>query len=178
MKTGRIPFKRSTFALLILLLLIFSFRLGSYLLLPSEPVALLPGLRYSGGPIESVFRLGLPKKVDSHLSDWREVLYVFESELDGSPVEIKLCFTDSLWLTNMWVRAEAEDPGKAKLLFEAWCDRLEAAYRENEGYRNHGTIDTCNGKELRMEIDKGALGLICTITLEGSLVSFYGENIW
>lgn len=165
-------------ALLFSLLLVLLFRLGSYLLLPSEPVALVPGLRYSAGPLGAVLRLGLPEMIDSHLSDWSKVFYDFEGELDGVPARFYLTFVDGLWLTELSVRAETEDPERAEGLFEAWCVRLIEAYRDAEGYQNHGVTQTEGGKELCLEIRKGALGLSCRLTLEGCTVAFFGNDQW
>ena len=164
--------------LVILLLFLLLFRLGSYVLLPSEPVALVPGLRYSGGPLSAVLRLGFPEMIDSHLSDWSKVFYDFEGELDGVPARFYLTFVDGLWLTELSVRAETEDPARAEALFEAWCERLDEAYRDAEGYQNHGVTQTEGGKELCLEIRKGALGLSCRLTLEGCTVAFYGCDQW
>ena len=169
---------RALRVLLVLLLVLLLFRLGSYLLLPSEPVALVPGLRYSAGPLSAVLRLGLPKEIDSHLSDWRAVFYGFHTELHGTPAEVQLRFADGLWLTELSVRAETEDPDRAEALFEAWCESLDEAYRDAEGYQNHGVTQTEDGKELRLEIRKGALGLSCMVRLEDCAVSFYGNNLW
>ena len=169
---------RALRVLLVLLLVLLLFRLGSYLLLPSEPVALVPGLRYSAGPLSAVLRLGLPKEIDSHLSDWRAVFYGFHTELHGTPAEVQLRFADGLWLTELSVRAETEDPDRAEALFEAWCESLNEAYRDAEGYQNHGVTQTEAGKELRLEIRKGALGLSCRLTLEGCTVAFFGNDQW
>ena len=70
--------KRVALSLLILLLLIPVFRFGSYMLLPSEPVALVPGLRYSAGPLGAALRLGLPKEIHSRLSQWGVVYCDFQ----------------------------------------------------------------------------------------------------
>ena len=164
--------------LLIVILLVLLFRLGSFLLLPSEPVALVPGLRYSAGPLSAVLRLGLPEEIDSHLSDWRAVFYDFHTELDGTAAEVELRFADGLWLTELSVRAETEDPERAEGLFEAWCVRLEEVYRNAEGYHDHGITQSEGGRELRLEIKKGALGLNCRVRLEDCAVSFYGNNLW
>lgn len=167
-----------TLIVLGLLLLIFLFRLFSYMLLPAEPVALVPGLRYCAGPVGAVLRLGLPKEIHSRLSQWRAVYYEFQTELDGVPAEIDMGFADGLWLTELWVRAEAEDAEQADALFHVWCDRLDNTYHKVEGYQNHGTTENENGKELHLEINKGALTLSCTITLDGNTVGFYGINLW
>ena len=178
MKTGRFAVKRVAVALLILLLLLILFRLASFLLLPAEPVALVPGLRYSAGPLCAVLRFGLPKEIDSHLSEWRAVYYEFSTELDGTPAEVELRFADGLWLTELWVRAEAEDSVQAESLFRTWCERLDTAYRDADGCQNHGITKTGDGKEIRMEINKGALGLSCILTQEGNVVTFHGNDLW
>ena len=170
--------KRVALSLLILLLLIPVFRFGSYMLLPSEPVALVPGLHYSAGPLDAVLRFGVPKEIDSRLSEWRAVYYDFSTELDGAPAEIELCFVDGLWLTELWVSAEAEDAVQAQALFQVWCDRLDAAYRDAEAYQNHGITETGTGKELSLEINKGALGLHCSVTVEGNVVKAHGDDLW
>ena len=164
--------------LVLLLLFLLLFRLGSYLLLPSEPVGLVPGLRYSAGPLGAVLRLGVPEKIESHLSDWNAVFYDFRTELEGTPADVELRFADGLWLTELSVRAETEDPARAEALFEAWCVRLDEAYRDAEGYQNHGVTQTEGGKELCLEIRKGALGLSCRVSLEGCTVAFYGCDQW
>ena len=170
--------KRVALSLLILLLLIPVFRFGSYMLLPSEPVALMSGLRYSAGPLGAALRLGLPKEIESRLSQWRAVYYEFYAELDGVPAEIDMGFADGLWLTELWVSAEAEDAVQAQALFHVWCDRLDNTYHKVEGYQNHGITENENGKELHLEINNGALALSCTITLDGNTVGFYGINLW
>ena len=164
--------------LLGVLLLMVLFRQGSYLLLPSEPVALVPGLRYSAGPLGAVLRLGLPEEIDGHLSDWSKVFYDFEGELDGAPARFRLTFVDGLWLTELSVRVETENPARAEALFEAWCERLDEAYRGAAGCQNQGITESETGKELHLDINKGALGLSCRVTLEGCTVSFYGNNQW
>ncbi len=172
-------FKKNTFwIILIILLLTPVFRFGSYLLLPSEPVALVPGLRYSAGPLGAALRLGLPKEIESRLSQWRAVYYEFYAELDGVPAEIDMGFADGLWLTELWVRAEAEDAEQADALFRVWCERLEETYQNAEGYQTYGITETGSGKALRLEINKGALMLSCVLALEGNSVSFYGINLW
>lgn len=165
-------------ALLFLLILVFLFRLGSDLLLPSEPVGLVPGLRYSAGPLGAVLRLGVPEKIESHLSDWNAVFYDFRTELDSTPANVELRFVDGLWLTELSVRAEAEDPERAEGLFEAWCVRLKEAYQDAEGYHNLGITQTEEGKEQHLEIRKGALSLSCRVTLEGCTVALYGCDQW
>ena len=178
MKRGCSSDKRVALSLLILLLLIPVFRFGSYLLLPSEPVALVPGLRYSAGPLGAALRLGLPKEIESRLSQWRAVYFEFYTELDGAPAEVDLGFADGLWLTELWVRAEAEDAEQADAFFHSWCERLEETYQNAEGYQTYGITETGSGKALRLAIDKGALILSCVLTLEGNSVSFYGSNLW
>ena len=163
---------------LILLLLIPVFRLGSYMVLPSEPVALVPGLRYCAGPVGAALRLGLPKEIHSRLSQWGAVYCDFQTELDGVPAEINMGFADGLWLTELWVRAEAENSVQADAFFHSWCERLEETYQNAEGYQTYGITETCSGKALRLEINKGALILSCVLRLESSTVSFYGVNIW
>ena len=76
------------------------------------------------------------------------------------------------------MRAEAEDPERAEALFEAWCARLIEAYQDAEGYQNHGVTQTEGGKELCLEIRKGALGLSCRVSLEGCTVAFFGNDQW
>lgn len=172
-------FKKNTFwIILIILLLSPVFRFGSYLLLPSEPVALVQGLRYSAGPLGAALRLGLPKEIHSRLSQWRAIYYEFQTELDGVPAEIDMGFADGLWLTELWVRAEAEDAEQADALFRVWCERLEETYQNAQGYQSDGITETGSGKALRLAIDKGALMLSCVLALEGNSVSFYGSNLW
>lgn len=172
-------FKKNTFwIILIILLLTPVFRFGSYLLLPSEPVALVPGLRYSAGPLGAALRLGLPNEIHSRLSQWRAVYYEFYAELDGVPAEIDMGFADGLWLTELWVRAEAEDLEQADALFLVWCERLEETYQNAQGYQSDGITETGSGKALRLEINKGALLLSCVLALEGNTVCFYGDNLW
>ena len=178
MKGERSTLKRVAFALLILLLMFFLFRLGSYILLPSEPVALVAGLRFSAGPLGAVLRLGLPKEIDSRLSQWRAVYFEFYTELDGAPAEVDLGFADGLWLTELWVRAEAEDADQAEALFHVWSEKLENTYQNAQGYQSYGITETDDGKVLNLEINKGALALSCVLRLESSTVSFYGVNIW
>ena len=178
MKRGRSSDKRVALSLLILLLLIPVFRFGSYMLLPSEPVALVPGLRYSAGPLGAALRLGLPKEIVSRLSQWRAVYYEFYAELDGVPAEIDMGFADGLWLTELWVRAEAEDAEQADALFRVWCERMDETYQKAQGYQSDGITETGSGKALRLEINKGALLLSCVLTLEGNTVCFYGDNLW
>lgn len=170
--------KRVALSLLILLLLIPVFRFGSYMLLPSEPVALMSGLRYSAGPLGAALRLGLPKEIESRLSQWRAVYYEFYAELDGVPAEIDMGFADGLWLTELWVRAEAEDAEQADALFRVWCERLEETYQNAQGYQSDGITETGSGKALCLEINKGALLLSCVLMLEGNTVVFYGINLW
>lgn len=170
--------KRVALSLLILFLLILIFRFCSCLLLPSEPVALVPGLRYSAGPLGAALRLGLPKEIHSRLSQWRAVYYEFQTELDGVPVEVDLGFADGLWLTELWVRAEAEDADQADALFHSWCERLDETYQNAEGFQTYGITETGSGKALRLAIKKGALMLSCVLALEGNSVSFYGINLW
>lgn len=170
--------KKCLWIILIILLLLLLFRFGSYLLLPSEPVALVPGLRYSAGPLGSALRLGLPKEIESRLSQWRAVYYEFYAELDGVPAEIDMGFADGLWLTELWVRAEAEDAEQADALFRVWYERLEETYQNAQGYQSDGITETGSGKALRLEINKGALLLSCVLTLEGNTVVFYGINLW
>ncbi len=178
MKRGCSSDKRVALSLLILLLLIPVFRFGSYLLLPSEPVALVPGLRYSAGPLGAALRLGLPKEIESRLSQWRAVYFEFYAELDGVPAEIDMGFADGLWLTELWVRAESEDAEQADALFHVWCEKLENTYQNAQGYQSYGITETDDGKVLNLEINKGALALSCVLRLESSTVSFYGVNIW
>lgn len=175
---GRSTLKRVAFALLILLLMFFLFRLGSYILLPSEPAALVAGLRFSAGPLGAVLRLGLPKEIHSRLSQWRAVYFEFYTELDGAPAEVDLGFADGLWLTELWVRAEAEDSDQAEALFHVWSEKLENTYQNAQGYQSYGITETDDGKVLSLEINKGALILSCVLTLEGNSVSFYGSNLW
>ena len=170
--------KKCLWIILIILLLLLLFRFGSYLLLPSEPVALVPGLRYSAGPLSSVLRLGLPKAIQNSLSQWGAAYYKFYAELDGVPVEVDLGFADGLWLTELWVRAEAEDAEQADALFRVWCERMDETYQKAQGYQSDGITETGSGKALRLEINKGALLLSCVLTLEGNVVCFYGDNLW
>ena len=170
--------KKCLWIILIILLLVLLFRFGSYLLIPSEPVALVPGLRYSAGPLSAVLRLGLPKAIENSLSQWGAAYYKFYAELDGVPVEVNLGFADGLWLTELWVRAEAEDSDQADALFHSWCERLDETYQNAEGFQTYGITETGSGKALRLEINKGALLLSCVLTLEGNVVCFYGDNLW
>ena len=170
--------KKCLWIILIILLLLLLFRFGSYLLLPSEPVALVPGLRYSAGPLSAVLRLGLPKAIENNLSQWGAAYYKFYAELDGVPAEINMGFADGLWLTELWVRAEAENSVQADAFFHSWCERLEETYQNAEGYQTYGITETCSGKALRLEINKGALLLSCVLTVEGNMVCFYGNNLW
>lgn len=170
--------KKCLWIILIILLLLLLFRFGSYLLLPSEPVALVPGLRYSAGPLGAALRLGPPKEIHSRLSQWGAVYCDFQTELDGVPAEIDLGFADGLWLTVLSVRAEAEDSHQADALFHVWCERLDKTYQNAEGYQNQGISETGRGKSLRLEINKGALVLSCVLMLEGNTVVFYGINLW
>ena len=170
--------KKCLWIILIILLLLLLFRFGSYLLLPSEPVALVPGLRYSAGPLSAVLRLGLPKAIENNLSQWGAAYYKFYAELDGVPAEIDLGFADGLWLTVLSVRAVAEDADQADALFHVWCERSDKTYQNAEGYQNQGITETGRGKALRLEINKGALVLSCVLMLEGNTVVFYGINLW
>lgn len=122
----------------------------------APPVGIVDGLDFSAGPSAAGDKLGKPLRVADKMDTFECVDYVYATRMFDTDMEVELSFIDDSELVCAVgiVPVSGEETDR---LAEAWYQRLEALYKDEEGFQ-------CDPKALCLSTNQGAIGLDCEIT--------------
>ena len=163
-------------ALIIVLVLVFLLTVKA---LASPRLGFLPGVRYNMGPVSASPFLGLPNKVDSRLSDFRELWCDYSVNCEGFPTEVSISYFSGMSINRVSAAADAGDRESADKLFESWTEQIREALGDKKGfYCGEIKRDSSTKYSLKMGTNTGATGITCTVEVDGTLVRVLCDNLF